>query len=59
MSPETTRTQYQDELTKLEERALEGLDMVIAALDRTLEAVEQQDAELATLVIADDDRIDG
>lgn len=59
MSPETTRTQYQDELTKLEERALEGLDMVISALDRTLEAVEQQDAELATLVIADDDRIDG
>ncbi len=59
MSPETTRTQYQDELTKLEERALEGLDMVVSALDRTLEAVEQQDAELATLVIADDDRIDG
>ena len=59
MAPETTRTQYQDELTKLEERTLEGLDMVIAALDRTLEAVEQQDAELATLVIADDDRIDG
>jgi phosphate transport system protein len=59
MSPETTRAQYQDELAKLEERALEGLDMVIAALDRTLEAVEQQDAELATLVIADDDRIDG
>lgn len=59
MAPETTRTQYQDELTKLEERALEGLDMVVSALDRTLEAVEQQDAELATLVIADDDRIDG
>jgi phosphate transport system protein len=59
MSPETTRTQYQDELTQLEERALEGLDMVVSALDRTLEAVEQQDAELATLVIADDDRIDG
>ena len=33
--------------------------MVVSALDRTLEAVEQQDAELATLVIADDDRIDG
>ncbi len=59
MAPDTTRTQYQSELDKLEERTLEGLDMVISALDRTLEAVEQQDAELATLVIADDDRIDG
>jgi len=59
MAPDTTRTQYQSELDKLEERTLEGLDMVISALDRTLEAVEQQDAELATLVVADDDRIDG
>jgi len=59
MAPDTTRTQYQEELAKLEANTLEGLDMVISALDRTLEAVEQQDAELATLVIADDDRIDG
>jgi phosphate transport system protein len=29
------------------------------ALDKTLEAVEHQDIELAALVIADDDRIDG
>ena len=33
--------------------------MVIQSLDRTLEAVEHQDIELAELVIADDDRIDG
>jgi len=59
MAPDTTRTQYQEELAKLEANTLEGLDMVISALDRTLEAVEQQDAELATLVVADDDRIDG
>ena len=39
--------------------ALGGLDLVSAALDRTLEAVEHQDVELAQLVIADDDRIDG
>ena len=39
--------------------ALGGLDLVIAPLDRTLEAVEHQDVELAELVIADDDRIDG
>ena len=29
------------------------------ALDRALEAVEHQDVELAAMVIADDDRIDG
>ncbi len=54
-----TRVQYQEELKQLEQSALGGLDLVSAALGRTLEAVEQQDVELAQLVIADDDRIDG
>ena len=57
--PESTRLHYQEELESLETRALEGLDMVIQSLDRTLEAVEHRDVELAELVIADDDRIDG
>ena len=57
--PEHTRLHYQDELQQLETRALEGLDMVIQSLDRTLEAVEHQDIELSQLVVADDDRIDG
>ena len=57
--PEKTRLHYQDELESLETRALEGLDMVAQTLDRTLEAVQHQDVELAELVIADDDRIDG
>jgi len=57
--PEATRLHYQDELESLEKRALDGLDMVIQSLDRTLEAVEHQDIELAELVVADDDRIDG
>jgi phosphate transport system protein len=56
---EPTRLHYQDELESLESRALDGLDMVIQSLDRTLEAVEHQDIELAELVVADDDRIDG
>jgi phosphate transport system protein len=56
---EPTRLHYQDELESLEKRALDGLDMVIQSLDRTLEAVEHQDIELAELVVADDDRIDG
>jgi phosphate transport system protein len=54
-----TRIQYQEELEELERSALGGLDLVVAALDKTLEAVQHQDAELAELVVADDDRIDG
>ncbi len=54
-----TRVQYQDELEQLEASALGGLDLVSSALSRTLEAIEHQDVELAQLVIADDDRIDG
>jgi len=53
------RVEYQEELATLEASALGGLDLVSAALSRTLEAIEQQDVELAQLVIADDDRIDG
>jgi phosphate transport system protein len=59
MAEEMTRTQYREDLESLERRGLEGLDMVVAALDRTLEAAEHADVELAELVITDDDRIDG
>jgi phosphate transport system protein len=59
MTPEVTRAEYQEELEALEAGALGGLELVSAALARTLEAVEHQDVELAQLVIADDDRIDG
>jgi phosphate transport system protein len=57
--PATTRTHFQEELAKLEQQALGGLDMVVSAIDRALETVQQQDVELASMVIADDDRIDG
>jgi phosphate transport system protein len=53
------RHEYREELTRLEERALDGLDLVVASLDRTIEAVQHQDIELAELVVADDDIIDG
>src|SRR5213075_2274181 len=33
--------------------------MVVSALGRTMEALSQQDVELASMVIADDDRVDG
>jgi phosphate transport system protein len=59
MAPVETRVHYQEELERLEASALGGLDLVDGALERTMEAVEHQDVELAQLVIADDDRIDG
>jgi phosphate transport system protein len=53
------RTEYQQELDNLEASALGGLDLVSSSLSRTLEAIEHQDIELAQIVVADDDRIDG
>jgi phosphate transport system protein len=55
----TARLHFQEELKALEAQCLGALDMVVVTLDRTLEALEQQDVELAAIVIADDDRIDG
>jgi phosphate transport system protein len=57
--PEVARAEYLEELANLEASALGGLDLVNIALQRTLEAVEHQDIELAQIVVADDDRIDG
>ena len=57
--PEIARAGYLEELATLEASALGGLDLVNIALGRTMEAVENQDVELAQVVIADDDRIDG
>ena len=59
MAREAHRLRFQDELRTLEEQALGALDLVVTALDRTLEALEQQDIELAALVVQDDDRLDG
>ena len=56
---DAVRIHYQEELENLEARALEGLDLVSAQLLRASEAVEHQDAELAELVVANDDVIDG
>jgi phosphate transport system protein len=38
---------------------LGGIDILIQQLDRALESVSYQDVELAAMVVADDDRIDG
>src|SRR3954464_4989688 len=53
------REHFLGELARLETQALGGLDLVCESLDRVLEAVQHCDIELAEMVIADDDRIDG
>jgi phosphate transport system protein len=53
------RHRFQESLRGLEASALGGIDMVVEQLDRALEALEHQDVELATIVINDDDRLDG
>ncbi len=54
-----TRRAFHEELADLEHQALGGLDLVENALERTMEALGEHDVELAAMVIADDDRIDG
>jgi phosphate transport system protein len=53
------RPHFRHQLEELEGRALGGLDLIVEQLDRTVEALAHQDIELAEIVIADDDRVDG
>ena len=59
MAATSHRIHFQEELARLEQQALGALDLVVMTLDRTLEALHHRDIELAAIVIADDDRIDG
>jgi phosphate transport system protein len=54
-----TRQRFHEELAGLERQTLDGLDLVIEQLDRALESFSYHDVELAGMVVADDDRIDG
>ena len=54
-----TRHQFHESLKELEQQTLGGLDLVVEQLDRALESVSDQNVELAEMVVADDDRIDG
>ncbi len=54
-----TRHQFHEDLKELEHQVLGGMDLVVSQLDRALESVSYQDVELAGMVVADDDRIDG
>lgn len=53
------RVHFRQQLDEIEAQALGGIDIVVEQLDRVLEALEQQDVELAEIVILDDDRVDG
>jgi phosphate transport system protein len=54
-----TRHQFREDLKELEGQTLGGMDIVVSQLDRALESISYQDVELAGMVVADDDRIDG
>ena len=58
MTPEA-RLHLRDEIKALEKRSLSGLELVADAIDRTLRVIVDRDFEMADMVIADDDRIDG
>ncbi len=53
------RAHFQEQLRELETHALGGLDLIVEQLDRVLEALDTHDVELAQMVMADDDRVDG
>jgi phosphate transport system protein len=53
------RQRFKHELASLEEHTLGALDLVTMQIDRSLEALEHQDVELAEMIVADDDRLDG
>jgi phosphate transport system protein len=57
--PERTRIVFHEELASLERETLETFGMVAEMANRAVESVVNQDVELATFVIGDDDRIDG
>ena len=54
-----TRHQFREDLKATEQQVLGGIDIVAEQLDRALEAVADRDVELAEMVVADDDRVDG
>src|SRR5947209_15573903 len=59
MAPQETRHAFREALKELEKQTLGGLELVVAQLDRALWAISDKDLESASLVIADDDRLDG
>ena len=59
MAIERTRLVFHEELSAIEKMTLSMFDLAAEMSDRAVEAVVNQDAELATMVIESDDRVDG
>jgi phosphate transport system protein len=57
--PLGTRIVFHEELQNIEDKVLSMFDLAAQMSDRAVEAVINQDSELATLVIESDDQIDG
>src|SRR5262245_25800369 len=58
MSMVQLRQEYSERLAQIEQQALDGLDLVVEALDAVLAALLTRDMQLAGAVVAGDDRID-
>ena len=58
MTPEP-RFEFHEELRELEQLAVSTGDLAVTALDQAVEAVVNNDVELASIVIESDDSIDG
>lgn len=52
-------SRFREELEQLEVQTMAMLDLVVAQMDRALESINYQDVELAGMVVAGDDCIDG
>lgn len=55
----TRRIQFREQLETLEAQTLGGIDIALEQIGRVADALRAQNVELAELVIADDDRLDG
>ncbi len=55
--PGPLRTHYLQQLAAIERGAFTTLDVAVAQVDRTLDALEHQDIELATFIITDGPRL--
>ncbi|RYG62966.1 phosphate signaling complex protein PhoU, partial [bacterium] len=58
MAVSEIRSKFHEDLARLSELALEGIDLVVDQVDRTKEALEHHDVELAQLIVMADQRID-
>ena len=52
------RSKFHEDLARLEQLAIEGVDLVVDQVDRTTETLRHHDVELAQLVVMADQRID-